>query len=105
MPSVDVISGTIMPTGEEIELNESFEWTCTSAPQGTEITVIAALMPNGQPWFSPSPTPSFEATSGSVTVTANGAGEWSWQATGVKVQSGARVKVITTMGVEQKKAS
>jgi len=94
-PSVDVITGTV--TNPPVELDESFEWTCSEAAQGTSITVIAQLMPDGNPWFSPSPTPAFTAKTGSVTVTAKGLGDWGWTATGVNVNAGARVHVVSTM--------
>lgn len=92
MPTVDVMTGA---ASGEIKVNTQFEWNCPEAAQGTSITVTAQIMPNGNPWFSPSPTPAFVAKTGSVTVTANGVGSWSWLATGVVVAGGARVHIVT----------
>lgn len=102
MPSVDVITGIV--TNGPIEIGEAFRWTC--AEYTGNITVTAQLMPNGEPWFIPSPA-SFTAPDGSATVTAVGpAGRWTWTAIGVQVDPGAKVWVVDASFPEDaKKAS
>jgi hypothetical protein len=95
-PSVDVITGAVTPVNSPIYVNTSFTYTCTSAAQGTTITVTPQLMGNGQPWFSPSSV-TFVTPSGSPQVTPQGLGSWGWNAQGVNVQPSARVHVISTM--------
>jgi hypothetical protein len=101
IPSVDVITGIV--TGGPIVEGEPFRWTCIefSGP----IQVTAQIMPDGQPWFSPSPT-SFTAPDGSATVIAVGPiGRWTWTAGGVQVNPGAHVVVEASSSKHAKKAS
>lgn len=91
MTTLDVITGTITPSGATITHGTQFEFTCANVPVGTQITVTAQIMPNGNPWFSPSPTPSFTTPANSAAVTAQASGQWRWTATGVQVGGGAHV--------------
>jgi hypothetical protein len=103
MPSVDVVTGIV--TNGPIREGEAFRWTCIEF--SGNITVAAQLMPDGQPWFSPSPT-SFTAPEGSATVTTvsvSPVGGWSWTASGVQVAPRARVMVDAPFPKHAKKAS
>jgi hypothetical protein len=100
-PSVDVITGIV--TNGPIREGEEFQWTCIefSGP----IRVTAQVMPDGKPWFSPSPT-SFTAPDGSATVIAAAPiGRWTWTASGVQVDPGAHVVVEASISKQAKKAS
>jgi hypothetical protein len=102
MTRVDVITGAITPSGATITHGTQFEWTCANVPVGTPITVIAQIMPNGNPWFTPSPTPSFTTPANSTPVTAQASGQWTWTATGVQA-GGAHI--IIHMPEPARKAS
>ena len=91
MPTVDVITGVVTPAGTTITHGTQFQWTCANVPVGTVITVTAKIMPNGNPWFSPSPTPSFTTPANSASVTAQASGTWEWTATGVNVGGGSHI--------------
>lgn len=103
MTTVDVVNGAITPPNATITHGTQFEWTCANVPAGTAITVIAQIMPNGNPWFTPSPTPSFTTPANSAPVTAQASGQWNWTATGVNVPGGTHV--IVHMPVPARKAS
>jgi hypothetical protein len=101
MPSVDVITGIV--TNGPIREGEAFQWTCIEC--SGNISVTAQIMPNGEPWFTPSPT-SFTAPSGSATVTDVGpVGRWTWTGGGVQVDPGAHVDVEAGAPKQVKKAS
>jgi hypothetical protein len=105
MPSVDVQTGNITPSGSSIEVDEQFTWTCSQVPNGTKITVYAQIMPTGNPWFETSQNSgsvSFTTPNASVAVTAKSEGTWNWTADGVIIKLGAHVKVVST--VPQRKA-
>jgi len=103
MTTVDVLTGAVNPPGATVTHGTQFEWTCASAPPGVPITVLAQIMPNGNPWFTPSPTPSFTTPANSVAVTAAAAGQWTWSANGVNVPGG--VHVIVHLPAPARKAS
>ncbi len=90
MTTVDVITGAITPPNATITHGTQFEWTCANVAAGIPITVTA-LPIGGNPWFVPSPTPSFTTPAKSVAVTAQASGQWNWTATGVNVAGGAHV--------------
>jgi hypothetical protein len=106
MATVDVQTGNIIPSAASLPKGASFNWTCIEAPNTATITVTAALV-NGQPWFTPSPTPAFAGGAGNVSVPVTAfqesANNCTWLATGVNVEQGAHVKVGSSM--EHKKAS
>ena len=105
MATVDVQTGNIIPTAQSISKGASFNWTCIEVPSTATITVTANNV-NGKPWFTPSPTPAFAGGAGnmSVAVTAQETGATcTWLASGASVNSGAHVKVSSSM--EHKKAS
>ena len=103
MPTVDVITGAITPSGTTITHGTQFQWTCANVPVGTQISVLADLMPNGNPWFSPTPTPSFTTPANSVAVTAQAQGTWKWTATGVIVPGSSHI--IIHLPAPERKAS
>jgi hypothetical protein len=110
MPTVDVITGALLPSGAKIEADTEFEWVCNDASirSGTNITVNAKLMPLGGPWFESSSgtgSVSFTTPNASAAVTAEAAGDWTWLASGVPVANGAHVIVEDGFPKEAKKAS
>jgi hypothetical protein len=106
MTTVDVMTGTITPPGATITHGTQFEWTCASAAPGTPITVIAQIMPNGNPWFTPSPTPSFTTPANSAPVTAQASGQWNWTATGVNIPGNPHIIIhLPGLARHERKAS
>lgn len=102
MPSVDVESGAITPSTASIEVDSEFTWTCNNSglPNGTHITVSAHAV-GGHPWFETSTNGSsisFTTPNASAAVTAKVEGDdCTWSASGVNVNAGAHVKVVSTM--------
>jgi len=100
-PSVDVETGNVL--NGPVHSAHTFTWTCSEAPNGTSITVHAALMGNGHPWFQTASGDgyvTFNAPGPSAAVTAEAASPfqgWTWTASGVNVSQGAHVNVSATM--------
>jgi hypothetical protein len=109
MASVDVETGMISPLNAVIDVGDSFTWTCNEAPNGTSITVYAALS-GGQPWFKTAASPRV----GHITFTAPGpsancvaemqspAAGWTWTASGVNVEPQAHVNIGVHMDADRK---
>jgi hypothetical protein len=107
MATVDVETGYITPsTQSSLTEGTAFSWTCSEAPANTSITVHAEKV-SGKPWFvtsSGSGSVSFTTPNASEAVTPQETGDdCTWLATGVEVDEGAHVVVVST--VPQRKAS
>jgi hypothetical protein len=100
MASVDVETGAISPLNGVIDVGDNFTWNCSEVPDGTSVTVYAALSA-GKPWFKTAASPQV----GQITFSAPGpsancvaemqspAAGWTWTAKGAEVEEGAHVNV------------
>lgn len=109
MASIDVETGAISPLNAVIDVGDNFTWNCNEVPNGTSITVYAAVS-GGKPWFKTAASPQVgQITFNAPGPSANCVAEmqsptvgWTWTASGANVNSNAHVNIGVHMDVARK---